>query len=110
MCDNNDELLRRSQAVRLVAFILMLLAGVEVLACDLVSPDFCKLSNGGGGSSSDSSGSGSSGDNCLCCCTHYSAPSTIPATKFTIMQQLPDPRFIVILIPARPPLDHPPRS
>lgn len=78
-----------------------------MLACNFVSPEFCKSSSTGGDPSSDTSGSD---DNCLCCCTHYSAPSTIPATTFTIMQQLPDTRFIVVLIPARPPLDHPPRS
>jgi hypothetical protein len=97
------------QTVRLVAVALLLLVGVEVLACDLVSAAACKLSNPVGHSSSDQ-GSDGSGDDCLCCCIHYSAPARMPVMVFAIVEHSPEPPFIAPLIPLRATIYHPPRS
>lgn len=97
---------RWTKFVRLVALGLALFVGLEVLACDLISPEFCKVSAGNG----DKSGQSSDGaDNCLCCCTHYVAPSGIqlivlmnvgsPEPLRPAMGPLPEPTRIL----------HPPR-
>ena len=98
-----------STSVRLVALLLVLMAGVEVFACDLVSPGFCKVSSTTAGSGQTSNPS-SSDDNCLCCCLHYVAPPPMMLTVLGIVgttvavpaRSLPvSPSFIVY---------HPPRS
>lgn len=92
---------RWHRLVRLVALALAFFAGVEVLACDLVSPEFCKLSAGSHGDKSDQPSDGA--DNCLCCCTHYVAPSGIQLIVFMNVGS-PEP-----LKPAMGPLPEPTR-
>ena len=92
---------------RLVALGLMLLAGFEVLACDLVSPEFCKVSTKTNG---DTPGPASDGrDNCLCCCTHYVAPSEIRLVELMMVGVAPSvmPAFSPLPEPSR--ILHPPR-
>lgn len=89
------------QLFRLVALGLVLLAGFEVLACDLVSPEFCKVSTKTNG---DTPGQASDGaDNCLCCCTHYVAPAEIRLVEFMIVG------VAAPLMPAFGPLPEPSR-
>lgn len=98
---------RWRQLVRLVALALALFAGVEVLACDLVSPEFCKVS---AGSLGDKSGQSSDGaDNCLCCCTHYVAPSGIQLTVFMNVGSLEPVKPALGPLPEPARILHPPR-
>ena len=96
------------QLVRFVALGLLLLTGFEVLACDLVSPDYCKLSAAQHGK--DSSQDDGGGDTCLCCCTHYVAPAHINFVQFDEVGVPP------VLVPVHSPLPeparilHPPRA
>jgi hypothetical protein len=61
---------------RLVATLVLLLAGMELLACDLIAPRTCELQT-----ASDHSGDSGevSGDDCLCCCSHV-----VPARTFRL--------------------------
>ena len=109
MCDTQtQEMLRRPQLVRFVAFALFLLAGFEVLACDLASPSSCRLSSARYGTTSGQSDDGD--DNCLCCCTHYVAPPGIQLVQFASVGVPP------VLVPALGPIPeparilHPPRA
>lgn len=96
------------QAVRLIAFALLLMTGVEVLACDVVSPSCCKLSNAKHGTDSDRANDGD--DSCLCCCTHYVAPPGIQLVQLATLGTAPEliPAFRLLPEPAR--ILHPPRS
>ena len=49
---------------RFSAVIILLLTGVELIACEVVSPATCEISGAPGSQSPDS------GDACLCCCSH----------------------------------------
>jgi len=49
---------------RIAAVIILLLTGVELIACEVVSPATCEISGAPSGQSTDS------GDACLCCCFH----------------------------------------
>ena len=49
---------------RIAAVIILLLTGVELIACEVFSPASCEISGVPGGQSTDS------GDACLCCCSH----------------------------------------
>ncbi len=44
--------------------VLLLIAGVDLVACELVSPESCEMAGAPGGQS------GSPDDACLCCCSH----------------------------------------
>lgn len=96
------------QIVRFMALALLLLTGGEVLACDLVSPAYCKLSGAQHGTTSGQDDSG--GDTCLCCCTHYIAPVHMNFVQFDAVGVPP------VLVPVRSPLPepacilHPPRA
>jgi hypothetical protein len=49
---------------RIVAIALLLLTGMELIACEILSPATCEISG------APSSQKGDSGDACLCCCFH----------------------------------------
>jgi hypothetical protein len=49
---------------RIAAVFILLLTGVELIACEVISPATCELSGTPGDQSADS------GDACLCCCFH----------------------------------------
>ena len=49
---------------RISAVIILLLTGVELIACEVVSPATCEIAGAPGGQNTDS------GDACLCCCFH----------------------------------------
>lgn len=96
----------RISAFRTVAVAILLLTGVELFACELISPATCEITGipGGGGSSKPSDG-----DSCLCCCSHIVVSPHIEMT----------PTFnaapIFVLAQCAPPLAesphiyHPPR-
>lgn len=54
----------RFTVFRIAAVIILLLSGVELIACEVVSPPACEISGAPGGQSTGS------GDDCLCCCFH----------------------------------------
>jgi len=62
----------RSAAVRLIAALLLLIAGAQLYACE--SADACVSGQGANGDCDQPSG-----DNCLCCCQHI-----IPVTAFAL--------------------------
>ncbi|MDP2996718.1 MAG: hypothetical protein Q8N47_04465 [Bryobacterales bacterium] len=91
---------------RLAAVAFLLLAGVELLACDLLSNSACEISRS---FSTDGSGDASDGDGCLCCCCHIvvSTPFVLGFTQETVwIAFLPEPEP-----PSRQPdgIYHPPR-
>lgn len=49
---------------RIAAVIILLLTGVELIACEVFSPATCEISGVPGGQCTNS------GDACLCCCSH----------------------------------------
>ncbi len=54
----------RVTTFRIVAVVILLLTGVELIACEIVSHAACEISGASGDQSTDS------GDSCLCCCVH----------------------------------------
>lgn len=49
---------------RIAAVIILLLTGMELIACEVFSPATCEFSGVPSGQSTNS------GDACLCCCSH----------------------------------------
>lgn len=98
---------RWRQFVRLLALGLALFVGLEVLACDLVSPEFCKVSAGSHKDKSDQPSDGA--DTCLCCCTHYVAPSGIQLVVFMNVGSLEPLRPATGPLPEPTRILHPPR-
>lgn len=49
---------------RIGAIVMLLLTGIELVACEVVSPAACELSGNQSAPTTDS------GDQCLCCCSH----------------------------------------
>ena len=91
---------------RLAAAAILLLAGAELLACDLLANPACEISRS---VPTDGSGDASDGDGCLCCCCHIvvSAPFVLELTQETVwIAFLPEPA-----LPSRQPggIYHPPR-
>lgn len=91
-----------------VALALLLLTGFEVLACDMVSPSYCKLSAPKHGT--DSSQEDGSGDSCLCCCTHYVAPLHINLVQFAVVGVPPVVVSATTPLPEPARILHPPRA
>jgi len=62
---------------RMVAVVILLLAGVELIACEVLSPATCEIAGapGDGGSSRPADG-----DDCLCCCFHIVVSAQITLT------------------------------
>lgn len=81
----------RPATFRLAAVAILLLAGVELLACDLLSNPACEISRS---LSADGSDDASGGDGCLCCCCHIvvSTPFVLaPAEETVWIAFLPEP-------------------
>lgn len=49
---------------RIAAIAILLLTGVELIACEVISPTTCEISGAPSDQKTDS------GDSCLCCCFH----------------------------------------
>jgi hypothetical protein len=54
----------RLTVFRIAAVIILLITGVELVACEVVSPTTCEMAGTQSDQASDS------GDACLCCCSH----------------------------------------
>jgi hypothetical protein len=96
----------RPTIFRLAAVAVLLLAAVDLLACDLLFQPACEISRS---LSTDGSDDASGGDGCLCCCCHIvvSTPFVLaPAEETVWMAFLPEPAP-----PSRQPdgIYHPPR-
>jgi hypothetical protein len=91
---------------RVVTFLVLLMAAIEIFACQLISPDTCIFSSHSTGDSDE----GGSGDNCLCCCAHImvAAPMTGLVPLGFVALAVP---FEDFQAPAVPPnrIEHPPR-
>ena len=65
LCENQKQgMPSRLTIFRIAAVIILLLTGVELIACEVVSPATCEMSGAPGDQSTNS------GDACLCCCFH----------------------------------------
>ena len=54
----------RTTIFRIAAIAILLLTGLELVACEAFSPSSCEISGVPNGRNTDS------GDACLCCCSH----------------------------------------
>lgn len=97
-----------SQVLRLIALALLFMAGLEVLACDLISPETCPLSNAGGHQQAPEHPS--SGDNCLCCCLHWTAPQIVTSPTFEVVIVAFPPEAPSGPVRFLPSIYHPPRA
>ena len=96
----------RSQVVRVVAFLLLLLAAAETILCAEWSPASCRFAQELG----DTEDLADSGDSCLCCCPHLliasypvlAAVGVVESTQSAVSAQL-------ISIPS-PLIYHPPQA
>lgn len=93
----------RATLIRLIAVLLLLIAGAEVFACDITDP--CFMSAGGPSGDCDQP----LGDNCLCCCHHI-----VPAASVTLNTS----EYVADAVPPLPtahtasmslPIEHPPQ-
>ncbi|MBN9660562.1 MAG: hypothetical protein J0H49_20400 [Acidobacteria bacterium] len=93
----------RTTLIRLIAVLLLLIAGAEVFACDLTDPCFTSASSPSGDCDQPL------GDNCLCCCHHI-----VPATSVTLSAS----EYLADTVPPLPvahaasmslPIEHPPQ-
>ena len=57
----------RGTIYRITAVAILMLAAVELFACELLSQDRCEIA---GAPSGDGSSKPADGDSCLCCCFH----------------------------------------
>lgn len=93
--------MQRTVVLRIIAILLLLLAGAEMYACDLANACVAGRDSG-----CDNPG----GDACLCCCHHI-----IPAVAFALepgegVYPAPPLQSGVHLLSASLPVEHPPRA
>ena len=90
---------------RATAVFLLLLTGVEMFACEILSPDGCEFS----GSAKDTS-QPKTGDSCLCCCAHFLLTEAIVLPTFD--GAVPSPEFLAPPTPQEQPvfIYHPPKA
>lgn len=89
---------------RIAAVIILLITGVELVTCEVVTPAACEIAGAQGSQTSDS------GDACLCCCSHVVVNAPI------VFEPLEE--AVVLVTVAAPPLHslepasiyHPPKA
>jgi len=93
--------------LRLVTVLLLLLAGAELFACDLLSPSSCGIAGSRDGCNPDQP---SSGDDCLCCCHHIVVSSSFLLDRADRLSSVPP--LLEAQIPLSQPTSvyHPPRA
>ncbi|MEX2264471.1 MAG: hypothetical protein WD696_21130 [Bryobacteraceae bacterium] len=97
----------RTATYRLASVAILLLVGVELFACEMVSPDTCEIL---GTSESRPSGQSSPGDDCLCCCYHVIVVPPVTLALAEIVSPAPEV-FEKIPIAAEPhSIYHPPKA
>jgi hypothetical protein len=89
--------------IRVIAILLLMVAGGEAYACD--ASDECVPASSGAGSDCDQP----TGDNCLCCCHHI-----VPVPVFALEPGdclLREPRLepVLSVLSVSIPIDHPPQ-
>ncbi|QOY90586.1 hypothetical protein [Paludibaculum fermentans] len=93
----------RTTLIRLIAVLLLLIAGAEVFACDITDPCITSAASPSAGCDQPL------GDNCLCCCHHI-----VPAATVTLDAS----EYVADAVPPRPtahaasmslPIEHPPQ-
>jgi len=67
----------RITVFRAIAVAVLLLTGVEMVACELVSPGACEIA---GTSDDNGTSKQADGDSCLCCCFHIVVSPQIELT------------------------------
>ncbi len=89
---------------RIAAAVILLLTGVELITCEVLSPVSCEISGIPGDRSTDS------GDDCLCCCFHIvvKTPLVIRPNEEAVPLE-PVPQMPVSSL-GPPRIYHPPRA
>lgn len=95
--------MHRNLIIRVVAVLLLLIAGAGAYACDL--SDACVSSTTSQSAGCDDPG----GDGCICCCHHV-----VPVMVFSLepgenVYQEEPPEPVIQLLSASLPIDHPPQ-
>ena len=93
----------RFNLLRVVAMLLLLVAGVEVYACDI--SDACVSSAAGQNSDCDQP----SGDNCLCCCHHVVPVTIVTLEAAECVSDGPSSEVIIRTASVALPIEHPPQ-
>jgi hypothetical protein len=89
-----------------VTVLVLLLAAIEIFACDLISPPTCLFSN----QTTNDSDQGCSGDGCLCCCAHIVVVAPIvPLVKLGFISQAVPAEDIQAPDFSPSGIEHPPR-
>ncbi len=68
---------------------MLLLTGVDLVACELLAPDACELAQSGASSTAGCD------DACLCCCCHVDVSVAVrlePAAETVALDLSPEPR------------------
>jgi hypothetical protein len=76
----------RHTIFRIAAVIILLLTGVELVACEVFSHAACEFSGAPSGHSTHS------GDDCLCCCFHIVVEAPLvfePTEEAVVLETLP---------------------
>ena len=92
---------------RTAAVIILLLTGVELIACKVFSPATCEISGAPGAPGDQST---NSGDDCLCCCFHIVIRTPLvfqPTDEAVAFEVLPQ---ILLSSSESPSIYHPPKA
>lgn len=76
----------RSHIFRLAAVLLLLLMGVELIACEVLAPEQCESFGYPSGQQSQKVD-----DNCICCCAHIVLASFVPLAVTAGVVRVLDP-------------------
>jgi hypothetical protein len=87
--------------LRIVAALLLLLAGAELLACSSIAQPACELSGGGGPEQEDG---------CLCCCRHIMPMAPVILEPTPVVEFPPPASEPAQVVVPRAPIYHPPRA
>jgi len=94
---------QRNLLIRVVAVILLLIAGVEAYACDV--SDACVPSVVSDGAGCDDAG----GDSCICCCHHVVPMMVFHLEPGGYVSQEKSPEDVLQILRVSLPIDHPPQ-
>lgn len=89
---------------RIAAVTILLLTGLELVACEVFSPSTCEISGVPGGRNTDS------GDACLCCCSHIVVRVPFVFEPSEEVVPLDPPRSIQLYCFESASIYHPPKA
>lgn len=101
------EFVTRTTLFRIVAVLLLLIAGAEVYACDI--SDACVTGAADPSSQQPSDCDQPTGDFCLCCCHHVVPVATFVLEPAERLFEKPAPPLVPHLAPQSAHIDHPPQ-